>query len=209
MLLPVRACHGRMNVSPLGGTDPLWPVEVCSLVGHRGVLNVEDEGGNPPAVSAEFGPGFPCLQFGPPKSEAGCRTVTIPAAIRDDIGEHLRTYVSDNSEALIFTSARGTPLRRGNFHRATSWTSTVKQAGLPGFHFHDLRHTGNMLAASTGASLADLMARMGHGSARAALIYQHASREQDRLIADALSDRIGQEQERAHTGHAGGEKHLG
>jgi hypothetical protein len=27
----------------------------------------------------------------------------------------------------------------------------------------------------TGASLADLMARMGHGSTRAAMIYQHAT----------------------------------
>jgi hypothetical protein len=32
---------------------------------------------------------------------------------------------------------------------------------VPGFQFHDLQHTGNALAAATGASLADLMARMG------------------------------------------------
>jgi hypothetical protein len=30
------------------------------------------------------------------------------------------------------------------------------------------------------------MARMGHASQRAALIYQHASPERDRVIADAL-----------------------
>ncbi|MGW1068039.1 hypothetical protein ACWD4F_26360 [Streptomyces aureus] len=54
-------------------------------------------------------------------------------------------------------------------------------------HFHDLRHTGNTLAASTGASTRELMARMGHSTARAALIHQHASADRDRLIADAVS----------------------
>jgi hypothetical protein len=56
--------------------------------------------------------------------------------------------------------------------------------------FHDLRHTGNTLAASTGASLRELMAQMGHASTRAALIYQHPTDERDRVIADALSARI-------------------
>jgi len=32
---------------------------------------------------------------------------------------------------------------------------------LAGLHFHDLRHTGNMLAAESGAGLKDLMAQMG------------------------------------------------
>ena len=32
------------------------------------------------------------------------------------------------------------------------------------------------------------MARMGHASPQAALIYQHATAERDRAIADALSD---------------------
>lgn len=62
--------------------------------------------------------------------------------------------------------------------------------GLTGLHFHDLRHTGNTLAAQSGASLADLKARMGQDSDRAALIYQHATRGADRKIADALDARI-------------------
>jgi integrase len=56
--------------------------------------------------------------------------------------------------------------------------------------FHDLRHTGNTLAAATGASTKELMTRMGHASPRAALIYQHASEERDKAIAEALSDQI-------------------
>ncbi|WP_440099898.1 hypothetical protein [Streptosporangium sp. H16] len=50
----------------------------------------------------------------------------------------------------------------------------------------DLRHAGNTLAASTGASLKELMSRMGHSSTRAALIYQHASQDRDKAIAEAL-----------------------
>ncbi|GAA2257289.1 hypothetical protein GCM10010145_26990 [Streptomyces ruber] len=60
-------------------------------------------------------------------------------------------------------------------------------AGIKGPHFHDLRHTGNTLAASTGAGTREVMARVGHSAARAALVHQHASADRDRLIADALS----------------------
>lgn len=61
---------------------------------------------------------------------------------------------------------------------------------MPHLHFHDLRHTGNTLAASTGASTKELMARMGHASPRAALIYQHALRDRDHAIAQALDGMI-------------------
>ncbi|MGI8869839.1 MAG: hypothetical protein ACR2F6_13580 [Mycobacteriales bacterium] len=56
-------------------------------------------------------------------------------------------------------------------YNLTKWVETVKKLGAPGLHFHDLRHTGNLLAAQTGASTKDLMSRMGHDDMRAALIY--------------------------------------
>jgi hypothetical protein len=49
--------------------------------------------------------------------------------------------------------------------------------------------TGTTLAAE-GASLRELMARMGHNSARAALIYQHATKDRERAIGAAISARI-------------------
>ena len=58
--------------------------------------------------------------------------------------------------------------------------------GLADAHFHDLRHTGGTLAARTGATTKELMARLGHSSPRAAMIYQHATRERDKAIADGL-----------------------
>ncbi|MFY1618598.1 tyrosine-type recombinase/integrase [Micromonospora sp. WMMD736] len=97
-----------------------------------------------------------------------------------------------SSTRSIFTGAKGATLRRSNFQTACKWRESVAAAGLPGFHFHDLRHTGNTLAFRTGASLADLMARMGHASTRAAMIYQHTAGERDEHIADALSSQIKQ-----------------
>jgi integrase len=68
----------------------------------------------------------------------------------------------------------GGPIRRQNFNKLTGWAHAVEALGVPGLHFHDLRHTGNQFAANSGAGLRDLMARMGHDSTRAAMIYQNS-----------------------------------
>ncbi|XVQ86970.1 tyrosine-type recombinase/integrase [Microbispora siamensis] len=84
-----------------------------------------------------------------------------------------------------------TPGRRAARRAArTRWVDVVKEMGLPGLHFHDLRHTGNMLAAESGAGLKDLTARMGHDNVRAAMIYQHAVRGADKTITDAIDRHI-------------------
>ncbi|GAA1546836.1 site-specific integrase [Dactylosporangium maewongense] len=127
------------------------------------------------------------LVLGPPKSRAGRRTVAIPRAIFPALVAHLKEFVGDDPEDLLFTVPSGRPIWRGNFNALVDWSTTVKAIGKPGLHFHDLRHTGNHLAARTGATLRDLMDRMGQDSPRAALIYQHGSREADREIADAVS----------------------
>ncbi|WP_328507210.1 tyrosine-type recombinase/integrase [Streptomyces sp. NBC_00391] len=120
-----------------------------------------------------------------PKSAAGKRTVAIPAAIISEIRVHLELYAERGADGRVFVGAKGATPRRNHFNRL--WRKACSDAGIKGLHFHDLRHTGNTLAASTGASTRELMARMGHSTARAALIYQHASADRDRLIADAVS----------------------
>ncbi|MDN5920361.1 MAG: site-specific integrase [Pseudonocardia sp.] len=127
------------------------------------------------------------IVVGPPKSRAGVRTVNVPEAIRPDLVEHLRAYVDTSADALVFTGPKGGALRRAHFNNLTRWVETVKTLGASGLHFHDLRHTGNLLAAQTGASTKDLMSRMGHDDMRAALIYQRATSAADRLIAERLS----------------------
>jgi len=63
----------------------------------------------------------------------------------------------------------------------------VTSIGPAELQFHDLRHTGNTLAARSGTSLRDLMTRMGDDNPRAALIYQHASAKADLAIAAAIN----------------------
>lgn len=84
-----------------------------------------------------------------------------------------------------------------------NWDQALADLGLKGLHFHDLRHTGNTLAAQSGASLADLKARMGQDSDRAALIYHRASQGADRKIADALDVRVRAERPDDDDGAAG------
>ena len=67
------------------------------------------------------------------------------------------------------------------------WAQLVEGVGLlKGFRFDDLRHTGNHLAAQTGASTRELMQRMGHSTVRAAMVYQHATDARSRELADRL-----------------------
>ena len=92
----------------------------------------------------------------------------------------------------MFTSPASGPLRHGNFRRRY-WLPALARCGLTGTHFHDLRHTGTMLTAGTGATLRELMDRMGHSSTRAALIYLHDSDDRQRQIAASLSKLAGPE----------------
>jgi integrase len=124
--------------------------------------------------------------FGPPKSDAGRRTVYIPPDLLPEIERHLDLYVERDQEALIFRGPRGGLVRRNNFIKP--WDAARCAAGRPDLHFHDLRHLAATLTATTGATTRELMARMGHASPRAALIYQHATRDRDAVIAQALSD---------------------
>jgi integrase len=130
------------------------------------------------------------LVLGSPKSRAGLRTVTLPRPVVTVVAAHMEEFIQKESAAWVFAGDKGGPLRRSNFNRRVRWSDAVAQVGAVGLHFHDLRHTGNSLAASSGASLRDLMVRMGHDSMRAALIYQHASRNADQHIADVLAGHI-------------------
>jgi integrase len=119
-----------------------------------------------------------------PKSAAGVRTVHIPPHLLPELSQHLERYTTSRS-TVVFPNSKDQPIRRASFRSV--WLLARRRAGLPELRFHDLRHTGNTLAAATGASTKELMARMGHASMRAALIYQHATTDRDAAIATALS----------------------
>ena len=130
------------------------------------------------------------ILLGPPKSRAGRRVVGIPEVVLPVLREHLAVFARVDAGALAFPGPMGGPLRRGNFNRQSGWPYAVRSVGTEGLHFHDLRHTGNTFAASSGAGLRDLMARMGHDSERAAMIYQHEARGADQAITDAINKHV-------------------
>jgi integrase len=123
--------------------------------------------------------------FGPPKSRAGVRVVDFPDLISSDLREHLAWL--PKSAALAFATSTGSPLAHSNFRRRV-WLPALAAVGLEGIHFHDLRHTGNQLTANAGANPKELMARMGHDSERAALIYLHSTSARQRTLADAVGE---------------------
>src|SRR4051812_3298872 len=126
---------------------------------------------------------------GDPKTDAGHRTVTLPAAVAAVLEEHLEKHVAAAPAALLFSTSSGGYLARSN------WNSTFRRAanaiGLPAVRPHELRHTGATLAASTGATTKELMRRLGHSSPAAALLYQHAADDRDAEIARALDTMLG------------------
>lgn len=126
-----------------------------------------------------------------PKSNASRRVVAIPSMLVPELRWHLQRFAAPGERGLVFVGPKGGRLRRSNFR--PTWNKARESVGLPGLHFHDLRHTGNTMAAATGASLRELMARMGHSSTRAALTYQHATSDRDKIIAAGLGSAMEQE----------------
>ena len=123
---------------------------------------------------------------GAPKSSAGIRTVSIPPHIIPVVRQHLSDHVGWGKDALLFPAAQiGGQMGHGTFFK--TWDKARKAAGRPDLRFHDLRHTGAVYAAQTGATLAELMNRLGHTTPAMAIRYQHASQDRDDEIARRLS----------------------
>ena len=104
-----------------------------------------------------------------PKSDAGVRDVAIPPHLIPLIKAHM-PITPRGRDGLLFPSpqgitdpgalyARGRPARESRTAR-----SPIPRPG----------HTGAVLAAGTGATLAELMGRLGHSTPGAAMRYQHA-----------------------------------
>jgi len=127
-----------------------------------------------------------------PKSQAGKREVAIPRAVMAILAEHLATHTRLEADAPIFASKAGKqPMRRATLSEA--WRAAVaKVDGAPtGLRVHDLRHhAATSMARMPGITTRELMARIGHSSPRAALIYQHATAERDRAVAEYLDAQI-------------------
>jgi integrase len=122
--------------------------------------------------------------FKDPKTQSGARDVAMPGSVIALVREHLRKHAEAGRHGLLFPAMDGGTISEQTVRSA--YTRARKKAGREDLRFHDLRHTGAVLAARAGATIADLQGRLGHSTPSAALRYQHTSAERDRFVADAL-----------------------
>ncbi len=111
--------------------------------------------------------------------------VAIPPHIVPAVKRHLTEHVGKPPDSLLFPAKSGEHLQPSTLYR--HFYKARAKAKRPDLRFHDLRHSGAVMAAQTGATLAELMARLGHSTPQAAMRYQHAAQGRARQIAEALS----------------------
>jgi integrase len=121
---------------------------------------------------------------GPPKTAAGVRWLAMPANVVPSVADHLARFVGPAPSDWLFAVAGG-PVNPRTLDRV--WDGARRAIGRPDLHLHDLRHSGLTWAATTGATVAELMRRGGHANPAAALRYQHATEDRDAAMAAALA----------------------
>ena len=125
--------------------------------------------------------------FGPPKTEAGVRSVAIPRQIGELLAEHHRS-LGLHAAGLLFTTRTGSLVTTDRRSRVLA-SARTKVPGAEHLTWHGLRHTGLTLAASVpGTTIRNIMDRGGHSTPRAALIYQHTAANVDEQIAEGLAN---------------------
>jgi integrase len=127
------------------------------------------------------------IEFGPVKTKASRRTVTLPRFLCGELASHL-AECPPSTAGLVFQAADGGPIRRSNWRRRV-WIPAVSKAGLPGFRFHDLRHTHAAFLIAQGEHPKVIQSRLGHASITTTLnTYGHLFEGLDKAAADRLHD---------------------
>jgi integrase len=141
------------------------------------------------------------LIIGPPKSEAGRRTVALDQGTvellrlrhrRDRIG-HWASTDEDFDDTLVFRRSNGQVILPAYVSR--HFTTLVARHGLRPIRLHDLRHTSASIGLAGGESLLEVSRRLGHSSiAITADTYSHISpataAESAKRLAQLIDDAI-------------------
>jgi integrase len=148
---------------------------------------------------SDFGPGCETVSItrgvthrsgtctvGSTKSDAN-RTVVIPPHIRADIKAHLDSFTAADPNSLLFVPIRGGCHVNDKVFATSYLKPALKSIGRESVRHHDLRHFAGTMTARVGGSVSETMARLGHSTAKASLMYQAAVDERQAVIAEALS----------------------
>lgn len=127
---------------------------------------------------------------GRPKSDAGVRTITVPPLIAVNLRELVKTRKNEaGPDALIFPNSNGDRVRPQGFR--STFARAAAKAERPDVSPHGLRHLGAVQAAHVGATVKELMDRLGHTSPAVSIKYQHTAKGRDAEIAAEMSKRFG------------------
>lgn len=131
-------------------------------------------------------------RVGATKSAASRRDVAIPTFLADALTVHLAGAVKPARDAWLFPSTvqAGAPVSYSQYLALVA--KSAKAMGRPQVRPHDFRHAGAVMAARSGATVRELMARLGHTDPKVAMTYQSATADRDRAIADRMGDALGE-----------------
>jgi integrase len=125
---------------------------------------------------------------GRPKSLAGIRMISIPAALAELVAEHMTRagLTAADRDIYLFLSDSGTPLDYSNFRRRV-WLPAIASAGLPSLGFHDLRRAAATALVGERVDIKTAQTRLGHADPRLTLaLYAQATTENDVAAATRL-----------------------
>jgi integrase len=136
------------------------------------------------------------------KTEAGVRTVALPAFAVDALRQHRVRQLEEREQAewwgdpgLVFASTAGTNLDRRNTLRW--WHDLTERAGVGRRRFHASRHTAATLMLNGGVPLEVVSATLGHaGLAITADVYAKVRAPLQRTAADTMDALLGTQPKR-------------
>jgi integrase len=126
-----------------------------------------------------------------PKTASGRRQIALPKMAVDALKDRQAAAMKEGLAGcpLVFPSIDGGFLRKCSFH-AWSWNPLRTAAGIPEFHFHDLRHSSASLMLADGVNVKAIQTILGHSSINMTLgTYSHLMPDSQRQAA-ATFDRL-------------------
>jgi integrase len=132
------------------------------------------------------------ISFGPPKSAAGRRSMSVPTDLIDLLARHLaaRGLSAKDEDALVFVSPEGDVIDYAHW-RQRVWLPATESAHLEGLTFHDLRRANATALVAEHVDIKTAQTRLGHADPRTTLgIYAQATGEGDRTAAEAVARRL-------------------
>lgn len=144
------------------------------------------------------------VEVGRPKSEAGRRTLPVPAPLMAMLERHMtaRGLTTSDRDALLFTAPGGGMLRYSNWLRRR-WYPAAVAAGVGqmvkddktgkeryvGLGFHDLRRANATGLVAAGVDVKTTQAVLGHTDARVTLdLYAQVVTEQHRKALNVMGE---------------------